>query len=196
MSQAEAQPEFETLLEFFKALGNESRLKIIGLLAERERTVGEMAALLGVKEPTVSQHLDMLKHVGLVKARPEGNFRFYSLDSQALINMNREIFSRERLASIVGEAVESDDAFEKKVFKSFFSGERIVQLPSGERKFAVILRWLADKFEYGVQYPEKQVNEIITRHHPDYALLRRELVDRGLMRRERGVYWRVPQHPE
>jgi hypothetical protein len=51
-----------------------------------------------------------------------------------------------------------------------------------------------DKFDYGVQYPEKQVNEIIKRHHPDYALLRREMVDYGYMKREKGVYWRV--HPE
>ncbi len=187
----EQQPEFDTLLNFFKALGNESRLKIIGLLAERERTVGELAAALGVKEPTVSQHLDMLKYVGLVNVRPEGNFRFYSFNPQALINMNREVFSREGLASIVGEAVESGDDFERKVFKSFFNGERIVQLPSSEKKYAVILRWLAERFEYGVQYPEKQVNEILTRHHPDYALLRRELVDRGYMRREKGIYWRI-----
>ena len=187
----EQQPEFDTLLNFFKALGNESRLKIIGLLAEHERTVGELAAALGVKEPTVSQHLDMLKYVGLVTVRPEGNFRIYSFNPQALINMNREVFSREGLASIVGEVVDSGDEFERKVFKSFFDGERITQFPSSEKKYVVILRWLADRFEFGVQYPEKQVNEILSRHHPDYALLRRELVDRRYMRREKGIYWRV-----
>ncbi|MBI5666961.1 MAG: metalloregulator ArsR/SmtB family transcription factor [Chloroflexi bacterium] len=192
MEQAPQPPEFETLLNFFKALGNESRLKIIGLLAERERTVGEMAQLLGVKEPTVSQHLDMLKYVGLVKVRPEGNFRYYSLDSQALIGMNKDVFSREGLASIVSDAVESGDEFERKVFKTFCDGERIVRLPTSEKKFLVLLRWLASQFEYGVQYPEKQVNEIIKRHHEDYALLRREMVDWGLMRREKGIYWRVP----
>lgn len=189
---SEQQPEFETLLNFFKALGNESRLKIIGLLAERERTVGDMAAALGLKEPTVSQHLDMLKHAGLVKVRPEGNFRYYSLDSQALIGMNRDVFSREGLASIVGEAVEGGDEFERKVFKTFCDGERIIQLPTSDKKFLVLLRWLANDFDYGVQYPEKQVNEILKRHHEDYALLRRELVDRGFMQREKGIYWRVP----
>lgn len=189
--EQEGQPEFETLLNFFKALGNESRLKIIGLLAEREHTVGDLATALGVKEPTVSQHLDMLKQVGLVNVRPEGNFRYYSFDGRALINMNKEVFSREGLASIVSEAVESGDAFERKVFKAFFDGERITHLPVNDRKFLVILRWLVDRFEYGVQYPEKQVNEIIKRHHEDYALLRREMVERGYMKREKGIYWRV-----
>ncbi|NWG17661.1 MAG: metalloregulator ArsR/SmtB family transcription factor, partial [Chloroflexi bacterium] len=174
-----------------KALGNEKRLKIMGLLAEREYTVGELAETLGIKEPTVSQHLDMLKHFGLVKVRPDGNFRYYAFDAQALINMNREVFSREGLASIVSEAVESGDDFEQRVFKAFFDGERIMHFPSSEKKWLVILRWLADRFEYDVKYPEKQVNEIITRHHPDYALLRRELIDRGFMRREKGIYWRI-----
>ena len=51
---------FNMLLEFFKALGNESRLKIIGLLANREYTVGDLAGELDLKEPTVSQHLSPL----------------------------------------------------------------------------------------------------------------------------------------
>src|SRR5512145_467493 len=170
------QPEFETLLNFFKALSNESRLKIVGLLAERERTVGELAGTLGVKEPTVSQHLDLLKQVGLVKMRPEGNFRYYSFDGQALITMSKEVFSREGLASIVGEAVESGDEFESKVFKTFCDGERIIQFPANDKRFVVLLRWLVDKFEYGIRYTEKEVNEILLRHHEDYTLLRREMI--------------------
>ncbi|MHB1630128.1 MAG: DUF2087 domain-containing protein [Bacilli bacterium] len=36
-----------------------------------------------------------------------------------------------------------------------------------------------------------EVNEIIGRHHPDFATLRRELIGNGLMEREHGVYWRI-----
>ena len=56
----------------------------------------------------------------------------------------------------------------------------------------LILRWFADKFEMDTQYPEKQVNEIILRHHADYALIRRELVDWKFMAREKGIYWKLP----
>jgi hypothetical protein len=42
------------------------------------------------------------------------------------------------------------------------------------------------------RYPEREVNEIISRHHPDYASLRRALVDHGLMARDAGTYWRLP----
>ena len=56
--------DLETLLAFFKAMANESRLKIVGLLAERERSGQELAELLGLKEPTVSHHLSVLKALG------------------------------------------------------------------------------------------------------------------------------------
>ncbi len=183
--------EFDTLLSFFKVLGNESRLKIIGLLANTEHTVGELATALGVKEPTVSQHLAMLKHVGLVNVRPDGNLRYYSFNTQALINLNKEVFSRERFASLVKPFDEVGDEWERKVLQQCFKGEQLTHIPANDRKFRVVLDWLVERFEYGKQYPEKQVNETLKRHHEDYALLRRALVDYGYMAREKGVYWRL-----
>ncbi len=186
--------EFNTLLEFFKAMGNESRLKIIGLLANGERTVGELAATLKLTEPTVSQHLSMLKHVGLVEVRPDGNHRRYSFNNQALIGMNKSVFSQEKLASLVEP--DSEDDFARKVFKNYFKGERLVQIPVNEKKWIVILDWFAAKFEMGVEYPEKQVNEIIKQHHEDYATIRRDLIERRYMKRKDGIYWRLPDDDE
>jgi DNA-binding transcriptional ArsR family regulator len=51
------QPELNTLLEFFKALGNENRLKIIGILANRVCSVEELAELCNLTEPIISHHL-------------------------------------------------------------------------------------------------------------------------------------------
>jgi predicted transcriptional regulator len=186
------QEEFEMLLTFFKVLGNDSRLKIMGIVANGERTVSELAAMLDLKEPTVSQHLNMLKDAGLVDMRPEGNYRYYSFNNKALHKMNKEMFSREGLASLVPNYEDLSDAFERKVFKTFIDGERITQLPVGEKRMRVILRWLADKFEEGIQYTEKQVNEILKKHHEDYATLRRDLVDFHYLNRQKGVYWKSP----
>lgn len=61
--------QFQRLLNFFKVLGNESRLKILGLLANQERSVGELAALLELREPTVSHHLATMKELGLINVR-------------------------------------------------------------------------------------------------------------------------------
>jgi hypothetical protein len=185
------QEEFGTLLEFFKVLGNESRLKIIGILANRDCTVSELAAMLDVKEPTVSQHLSALKSLELVDVRAEGNYRYYSFNPNTLRGMNKDIFSREKLASLVEPFAETEDAYARKVFKTFLDGETITQIPTGEKRQLVLLKWLAEKFEFGVEYPEKQVNAIISRHHPDFATLRRDLVDFKFMDREKGIYWRV-----
>ena len=59
--------ETETLLAFFKALAHESRLRMVGLLAEQERSVDELATLLALKPPTISHHLARLRGVGLVE---------------------------------------------------------------------------------------------------------------------------------
>lgn len=191
---AESTPEqtkFDMLLNFFKALGNESRLKIVGILANRECTVSELAEMLELREPTVSQHLHLLKHAGLVEVRPEGNHRYYSFNTRALLDMSKEVFSQEKIASLVTNFEEVSDAWERKVLKNFFDGQQFTQLPASVKKFNVIVRWLARKFEEGIRYPEKQVNEILTRYHPDYATLRRSLVDLGYMGREKGIYWRT-----
>ncbi len=185
------QEEFETLLNFFKALGNESRLKIMGILANRECTVSELAAMLDLKEPTVSQHLNMLKESGLVEMRPDGNHRYYSFNVKGLHSMNKDLFSREQMAALVQPFEEVGDAWERKVLKTYFDGDTLVQFPTSDKKWRVVIKWLAQQFEEGVQYTEKQVNEILTRFNPDYATLRRGLVECHLMEREKGVYWKV-----
>ncbi len=60
----------EELLEFFKALADASRLKIIGVLAQQPSTVAQLAVMLDLQPSTVSKHLSYLAHVGLVSAGP------------------------------------------------------------------------------------------------------------------------------
>lgn len=184
--------DMEPLLSFFKALGHESRLKIIGILANGERTVSEIATILGVKEPTVSQHLAMLREVGLVQMRAEGNYRYYSFNNQALIDMSKEVFDRDRIAALAPKFEDVGDPWEQKILKTFIDADLNVQLPVGEVKYAVILKWLLARFEFNRQYTESEIKEILTRHHEDHALIRREFIDRGWMQREKGIYWRVP----
>lgn len=178
--------DFQKLLTFFQAMGNESRLKILAILADRDCTVRELAEMLGKKEPTISEHLAMLKEAGLVTMRPEGNYRIYSFNAQALTTLNKELLNREQLASLADET-END----QKVLQNFLDGERLTIIPASRKKLLVVLHWLVNKFEYGREYPEKEVNTIIQQHHEDYATLRRELIGYNLMKREKGIYWRI-----
>src|ERR1041385_158579 len=89
----------EPLLDFFKAMADESRLGIIGLLTARERSVQELARSLDLKEPTVSHHLAILKAQGLVTARAEGTTRWHALDRDALEKLSRRVLQPSSLRS-------------------------------------------------------------------------------------------------
>lgn len=184
-----SEAEIQTLLAFFKALSDASRLKIVGVLAEREATVGELAALLDLKEPTVSHHLSRLKALGLVTARAEGTARVYRLCPEELERMSKAVLSPASLRAAAGQV--DHDAWERKVLRSFVDGEALVSIPASRKKREVILRWLVEHFQPDERLNELEINERIKRHHWDCATLRRELVGAGLMTREGGVYRRV-----
>src|SRR6202000_2028973 len=81
----------ETLLEFFKAMAHESRLRIVGFLARGEHSVQDLAAALDLKEPTVSHHLAILKAQGIVTVRAEGTTRWHALDRDALAALSKRV---------------------------------------------------------------------------------------------------------
>ncbi len=67
--------------ELLKALSNRHRLLIICQLIDGERSVGDLAELLGIRDSTVSQHLSLLRRDGLVAARRDGQTIWYSISS-------------------------------------------------------------------------------------------------------------------
>jgi DNA-binding transcriptional ArsR family regulator len=180
--------ELNEMLAFFKALSDESRLKIVGALSSGEQSVDVLAGLLGLRAPTVSHHLARLKEISLVSMRSEGNTHFYKLNVQALHTLSKQLLAPEAIASI-GNVV-SADAWDRKVLRDFLVGETLKEIPASRKKRVVILHWLAGHFEPGKRYAEKQVNAIIGKHHSDFTTLRRELIGARLLNRENGVYWR------
>lgn len=185
-----SQPQFNQLLTFFKALGNKNRLQILGLLANAERNVGELALILDLKEPTVSHHLAIMKDLGLIKMRAEGNVRVYWLNDDFLEQMNKDIFSASNLATLVDNE-KTAETWEEKVLKTFVQNGRLTDIPARQKKRLVVLKWLVDQFEHGEHYPELTFNELLKQYHDDHASLRRYLVEERLMAREKNVYWRL-----
>jgi len=179
------------LLRFFKSLADESRLKIIGLLAATEHNVQDLAKLLKLKEPTVSHHLAVLREAGLVQMRTDGNTHWYRLDFEMLRSVSRTVLTREKLASIASD-LDAED-WERKVLNAFMEGEQIKQIPTTRKKRWAILRWLAARFDPDTAYTENQLNEIIKRHHWDTATLRREMIGYRMLARSKGIYRRLPE---
>ena len=182
--------DFDTLLNFFKTLANENRLKLIGVLSQTECSVEDLAARLQLKEPTVSHHLNKLKELDLVEMRSQGNTHLYRLNTETLTRLNKSLFTPEQMASWTKNI--PTQAWEEKVLKSYINSDRLVELPASRKKRQVILKWLADKFEAEKAYTEKEVNVIIAQYYEDYATVRREFIGYQLMKRDNGIYQRLP----
>ncbi|MBC7600614.1 MAG: winged helix-turn-helix transcriptional regulator [Polaromonas sp.] len=79
----------EEASRLMKALSNPARLLLLCQLARGEQRVGELEALVGILQPTLSQQLGVLRDEGLVSTRREGKNIYYQIDSpQALAVMN------------------------------------------------------------------------------------------------------------
>lgn len=75
---------------FFKALADETRVRIVKLLEVREMCVCEVTVALGLTQPTASHHLGILENAGLVNDRKEGKWVFYSIADPKLIENMRK----------------------------------------------------------------------------------------------------------
>jgi len=83
--------------DFLKALAHQSRLLILCILCEGEKSVTELERLLALRQPTVSQQLARLRSDGLVSARRVGKTIYYSLASEearVIIGAVYEVFCR------------------------------------------------------------------------------------------------------
>lgn len=178
------------LLDFFKALSDETRLKLIGILSQRECSVEELAALLHLKAPTISHHLGKLKALNLVTLSPDGNTHLYRLNVEQLQHLSRDLLSPAQLQNLAQDV--QPDAWETTVLKSFLDGDRIISIPMARKKRFVLLKWLVEKFESDRTYTEKEVNSILKQHHEDSATLRREFIGYQFMNRQDGIYQRRP----
>lgn len=185
---------FDELQEFFKALAEPKRLRIVGLLAQQPYTGEQLAALLELSESTVSHHLSYLVHAGLVSAAAEGYYSVYTLRLDKIHKIAQQLMNREELPKLAAEV--NMDAYDEKIVANFTTADgRIKSFPSQLKKFEVIVRYAARRMEQelqpGARYTEKQINEFLARLNPDTSYLRRSLVDYGYLGRDSGgrEYW-------
>ncbi len=82
-------------MEAFAALSDPTRRHIVELLADGERSAGELARRFTLTQPAVSQHLRTLRDAGLVRVRRDAQRRMYSIDGRGLAQID-EWLSRYR----------------------------------------------------------------------------------------------------
>jgi rhodanese-related sulfurtransferase/DNA-binding transcriptional ArsR family regulator len=87
MSSSPKQSVYEQLARIGKALSTPARLEILELLAQSERSVDALARLTGLTVANTSQHLQLLRQVGLVTSRREAQFIFYRLAGDEVVTL-------------------------------------------------------------------------------------------------------------
>ena len=185
--------EMKLLVVLGRALADPTRIRILGLLAERPMYGQELAKVLDVTPPTISHHLSPLMMAGLVRVRRENSYHYYELSSEGLEHLAE---STQHIASLIFPANPLPPRSEERAraVATFIQDGRLVSIPSQYKKRRYVMEELARSFEWGRLYDEKEVNTILKTFHEDYASLRREMIDQRIMMRENGRYWLVRPH--
>jgi DNA-binding transcriptional ArsR family regulator len=97
-------PLHQLKAEFFKTLGHPLRIRVLELLSQREHSVGEMLAELGVEASNLSQQLAVLRRSGLVSARREASTVYYSLTNPQIAELLA--VARRILTTLLSDQVE------------------------------------------------------------------------------------------
>jgi predicted transcriptional regulator len=185
--------EMKLLVVLGRALADQTRIRILGLLSERPMYGQELAKVLDVKPPTVSHHITPLVMAGLVRVRRENNYHYYELDSEGIQHLAESAQHIARLLFASNPLPPRSDE-RARVVATFIKNGRLVSIPSQYKKRRYVMEELARSFDWGRLYDEKEINAILKVFHEDYASLRRELIDQRIMMRENGRYWLVHPH--
>lgn len=177
--------ENETL-NLLKSIADETRLRILRALDEKDSYAELLAERLNLSQATVSFHMKKLMQAGLVDARREQYYTVYSLRREVFTHTLEElIFRKDR-----GETAEAlrEEQYRRKVLKSFMPNGFCEQMPAQLKKRMIVYREIFSRFEPGRTYTEKEVNAIISEVHADYCTVRRGFIGMGWMERSNGIY--------
>jgi hypothetical protein len=167
------------LMQFFKAVGQPDRLRMLGLLANNSYTLPELAQEMGMKETAVSRSLRTLKKAGLIEEGGSANTPIYQLNGTRLNDLH---------SIIEGES--SQPTLQQRVMEQYIQGETLTAIPQREEERQIILQWLADKFDLQRRYTEEEVTAVVAKHYPYPLTLRRILADSHFLLHTGRHYWR------
>jgi hypothetical protein len=178
-------PEARDLLAL---LAEPDRLKALAAVALGAGTVAEVAERAALEPRAAARAINRLVAGGLLEGEAAKGYEVRTAVLRAAAR--RPAAGQEDGGSQVSEVV-----------GRFVRGGRLVAIPAARGKRLAVLNHLAGLFEPGRRYPEREVNEILRAWHPDYAMLRRYLVDDGFLdradepapsgSRSDKVYWRT-----
>jgi hypothetical protein len=159
-------------------LADERRRQVAAALVLGASTLDEVKAATGLSSRAAGTALNRLVDGELVVRGDDGTY--------LLLGEAFRLATMRAAPPPEAGAVDDDD----KVLRSCFRDGRLVRIPVKRAQRLLVLDRLAQEFEPGTRYSERQVNAALRRFHDDVAALRRYLVDEGMLDRAKGEYWR------
>lgn len=169
-------------------LADEDRMRVVAAVALGAPTAEEIARVSGLDQRSALRALERLARGGVVEV---------GLDDSGGQQWQVRLSELRDVAGAAAAALApppedhgASDPAEVGVLRAFLVDGRLTAVPAARGKRRIVLNHLARLFEPGVTYDERQVSGVLRAVHPDYAALRRYLVDEGFLTREAGAYWR------
>ena len=165
-------------------LADARRLAVLGAVALGARRVEDVVDATRLNQKAVEKALVQLVEGGVLSATDGGYVVEAGVfgDAARAANRMRPRVEPEDLGATDEQAA---------ALRNFFDDGRLTSIPAPHGKRLVVLDFLAGQFEPGKVYPEAAVNEVLGRFHPDFASLRRYLVDEEFLERRDAFYWRA-----
>lgn len=176
-------------LQVFKCLADASRLQILAGLTRGPMYVELIAERLALSPSTVSFHLKKMEAAGLVVSKKEQYYTMYQLAPGMLDQPLRALVAPEDGCTVEDQR---EAEYRQKVLDAFFVHGKLKNIPAQRKKRLIVLEKIAEQFTSDKDYPEREVNLVISDVFDDFCTLRRELIAEGLMQRDHGIYRRVP----
>jgi hypothetical protein len=188
------------------ALADDTRLRILELLVEHgEQRAQEIIAHLEGSQGNVSRHLKQLVGAGFVRERRAGDanklYTYTDAGLQRLMFLLRQLLSSHNVQAVGREAAAERQLSQVQSrapspLRDLLDGQgRITRWSSKLKEQEALLHYLVDKFELGREYTEAETNALLQQWYldADFVLVRRSLIDAGLLRRTRdgSRYWRA-----
>ena len=171
----------------FKCLADATRLQLVKALADGPKYVELLADMLERSPSTVSFHLKKLEEAGLVSMHKEQYYTVATLRTELLTQTLGSVLCPEGLNT--DTQAQREQLYREKVLENLFEYGKLKTIPVQRKKRRIILEKIAESFEPGRVYPEREVNLIIADFHDDFCTLRRELIAEGIMERDHNEYW-------
>jgi len=172
-------------IEILKCIADKTRIAILNILYEGDSYIELISSKLDLTPATVCYHLKKMESCGIVNSSRTQFYMIYSL--------NKEMFNKS-IAEILftGDTTKGKEiSYREHIINRYIIGGRLITIPSQKKKLEIIITYIAEQFELGKEYTEREVNRMLVDYHDDFCTLRRDLVGFGFMERYQNTYKRI-----